>query len=78
MLKEEALNISNIFENNFPVQPLPYEMMHKEHVINLPSGANLVRDVRVKNKPETNSVVEVTELVSFFGIPLVVKMSMLL
>ncbi|KAJ9698882.1 hypothetical protein PVL29_007786 [Vitis rotundifolia] len=58
MLKEEALNISNIFENNFPVQPLPYEMMHKEHVINLPSGANLVRDVRVKNKPETNSVVE--------------------
>ena len=53
-------------------------MMHKEHVINLPSGANLVRDVRVKNKPETNSVVEVTELVSFFGIPLVVKMLMLL
>lgn len=59
LLKEEALNISNIFEDKFPVQPLPYEMMYKEHVINLPSGVNLVRDVRVKNKQETNSVLEV-------------------
>lgn len=59
LLNEEALNISNIFEDKFPVQPLPYEMMHKEHVINLPSGVNLVRDVRVKNKQETNSVLEV-------------------
>lgn len=43
------------------MQPLPIEMRHKEQVICLPSGANFVRDVCVKNKSETNSVVEVRE-----------------
>ncbi|CAK9143283.1 unnamed protein product [Ilex paraguariensis] len=58
LLEEEAINISNIFRSNFPVKQLPLEMRHKEYVICLPSGADLVRDVRVKNKLETNSVVE--------------------
>ncbi|KAK9279411.1 hypothetical protein L1049_013090 [Liquidambar formosana] len=59
LLEEEARNISNIFRVNFSsVQPLPIEMRHEEHVLFLPSGANLVRDVSVKNKLETNSVVE--------------------
>lgn len=44
---------------NFPVRPLPSELRHAEHVICLPSCANLVRDVSVKNKSEKNSVVEV-------------------
>ncbi|KAL7173019.1 hypothetical protein ACSBR2_032480 [Camellia fascicularis] len=58
LLEEEAINVSNIFRSNFPVQPLPFEMRHKEYVMCLPSGADLVRDVQVKNKLETNSVVE--------------------
>ncbi|KAK0597364.1 hypothetical protein LWI29_024553 [Acer saccharum] len=58
LLEEEALQISMIFKNNFSVQPLPAEMRHQESVICLPSGANLVRNVRVKNECETNSVVE--------------------
>ncbi|KAG5233552.1 nardilysin [Salix suchowensis] len=48
LLEEEAINLSNIIRNN----------LHEEHVICLPSSANLVRDVNVKNKSETNSVVE--------------------
>lgn len=59
LLEEEALYLSNIFRSNFAVQPLPFEMRHKESVVCLPSSAGLVRDVRVKNKLETNSVVEV-------------------
>ncbi|GMG98165.1 hypothetical protein Nepgr_000005 [Nepenthes gracilis] len=58
LLEEEAINISNIFRYNFSVQPVPVEMRHEEHILCLPSGANLVRDVCVKNKLETNSVVE--------------------
>ncbi|XP_057953275.1 nardilysin-like isoform X2 [Malania oleifera] len=58
LLEEEAMNISNIFRSYFSVQPLPIEMRHEEHILCLPSGANLVRDVSVKNKSETNSVVE--------------------
>ncbi|CAN1266237.1 At1g06900 [Linum perenne] len=58
LLEEEALGIANIFKSNFPVQPLPVNMRHKEYIICLPAGANLVRDVNVKNKSETNSVVE--------------------
>lgn len=58
LLEEEALNISKIFRSNFSVQPLPFEMRHKEYVMCLPTAADLVRDVRVKNKLETNSVVE--------------------
>ncbi|KAL0389128.1 UNVERIFIED_CONTAM: Nardilysin-like [Sesamum calycinum] len=58
LLEEEALQISQIFRSNFPVQPLPHELRHKEFVMCLPSCADLVRDVRVKNKLEPNSVVE--------------------
>ncbi|KAI3450239.1 hypothetical protein Pfo_006904 [Paulownia fortunei] len=58
LLEEEALQISDIFRNNFSVQPLPFELRHKEFVMCLPSSADLVRDVKVKNKLETNSVVE--------------------
>ncbi|XP_043723576.1 nardilysin-like isoform X2 [Telopea speciosissima] len=56
--EEEAINISNIFRDNFSVEPLPMEVRHEEHILCLPSGANLVRDVAVKNKLEMNSVVE--------------------
>lgn len=37
-------------------------MRHKEQVLCLPPAANLVRDVRVKNKLEVNSVIEVNGL----------------
>jgi hypothetical protein len=57
--EEEAINISNIFKTNFPVNPLPIKSRHAERVICLPSSANLVRDVIVKNKLEKNSVIEV-------------------
>ncbi|KAL7152177.1 hypothetical protein ABFS83_04G079600 [Erythranthe nasuta] len=58
MLEEEAIQISEIFKSNFPVKPLPYELRHKESVLCLPSSADLVKDIRVKNNLETNSVVE--------------------
>ncbi|XP_021909698.1 nardilysin-like, partial [Carica papaya] len=58
LLEEEAINISNIFKSNFPVEPLPLQMRQGENVLCLPSGANLVMDVSVKNKSETNSVIE--------------------
>ncbi|KAF5744448.1 nardilysin-like isoform X1 [Tripterygium wilfordii] len=58
LLENEAIDISNIFKRNFCVQPLPIQMRHEERVLCLPSGANLVRDITVKNKLETNSVVE--------------------
>ncbi|KAK4492122.1 hypothetical protein RD792_002919 [Penstemon davidsonii] len=57
-LEEEALHVSDIFRSNLSIQPLPFELRHKEFVMCLPSSADLVRDVRVKNKLETNSVVE--------------------
>lgn len=58
LLEEEALQISEIFKSNFSVQPLPFDLRHKEFVMCLPSNADFVRDVKVKNKLETNSVVE--------------------
>lgn len=58
LLEEEALNISNIFRSYFPVKTIPFEMRHKESVMCLSSGSNLVRDDKVKNKLEPNSVVE--------------------
>ncbi|XP_073021907.1 nardilysin-like [Primulina eburnea] len=58
LLDEEALYISDIFRSNLSVQPLPIELRHREFVMCLSPGADLVRDVRVKNKLETNSVVE--------------------
>ncbi|MFS7964629.1 putative insulysin [Helianthus anomalus] len=58
LLEEEAKNVSNIFKKYFSVQPLPSEMRHKDSILCLPSSADLVRDVTVKNKLDTNSVVE--------------------
>ncbi|KAG1338961.1 Nardilysin-like [Cocos nucifera] len=58
LLEEEAINISNIFTNIFSVEPLPAEFRHQERVLCLPSGATLIRSVRVKNDLEVNSVVE--------------------
>ncbi|KAE8039413.1 hypothetical protein FH972_011826 [Carpinus fangiana] len=58
LLEEEAIGISKIFKTNFSVPPLPVEMRYQEHVICLPSGANLIRDVSVKNKLDRNSVFE--------------------
>ncbi|KAL6576257.1 hypothetical protein OROHE_000038 [Orobanche hederae] len=58
LLEEEALQISDIFRSNFSVQPLPLDLRHKEFVMCLLPSANLVRDIKVKNKLETNSVVE--------------------
>ncbi|KAM1254836.1 hypothetical protein ACFX14_029000 [Malus domestica] len=58
LLEDEAITLSNIFKLNFSVPPLPIELRHKEHVICLPPGANLIRDSSVKNKSETNSVIE--------------------
>ncbi|RWW10416.1 hypothetical protein BHE74_00022453 [Ensete ventricosum] len=56
--EEEAINISNIFTNTFPVEPIPAGLRHKERVICLPSGCSLNRSVSVKNELEVNSVVE--------------------
>ncbi|GFQ04195.1 insulin-degrading enzyme [Phtheirospermum japonicum] len=58
MLEEEALQLSDIYKRNFSVQPLPLELRHKEFVMCLPPSADFVRDVRVKNNVERNSVVE--------------------
>ncbi|KAI3760352.1 hypothetical protein L1987_50746 [Smallanthus sonchifolius] len=58
LLEEEAKNVSNIFKKYFSVQPLPLDMRHKDNIICLPSSADIVRDVTVKNKLDTNSVVE--------------------
>ncbi|CAL9778048.1 unnamed protein product [Musa acuminata subsp. burmannicoides] len=56
--EEEAINISNIFTNTFPVEPIPAGLRHKERVICLSSGCSLNRSVSVKNELEVNSVVE--------------------
>lgn len=68
LLEEEAMNISTIFRSYFPVQALPFEMRHKEYVMCLPSSADLARDAKVKNKLESNSVVEVIEGECYFCI----------
>ncbi|XP_065881361.1 nardilysin-like [Euphorbia lathyris] len=58
LLEEEAIKLSNIFKSNFSAQPLPVNMRHEDHILRLPPSSNLARDVNVKNKSETNSVVE--------------------
>ncbi|PWA98419.1 insulinase (Peptidase family M16) family protein [Artemisia annua] len=58
LLEEEAKNVSNIFKKYFSVPPVPPNMRHKESILCLPLSADLVRDVPVKNKLDTNSVVE--------------------
>lgn len=57
--EDEAVNISNIFKDSLTVEPLPSKCRHGEQITCFPMGAKLVRDVNVKNKSETNSVVEV-------------------
>ncbi|KAM1076341.1 hypothetical protein ACFX13_024206 [Malus domestica] len=44
--------------SNYPVKYIQIELRHKEYVICLPPGVNLIRDSNVKNKSETNSVTE--------------------
>ncbi|XP_004294732.1 PREDICTED: nardilysin isoform X1 [Fragaria vesca subsp. vesca] len=56
--EKEAISLSDIFKTNFSVQPLPVELRHREHFTCLPPSANLIRDASVKNKSETNSVIE--------------------
>ncbi|CAH8354392.1 unnamed protein product [Eruca vesicaria subsp. sativa] len=56
--EDEAVNISNIFKNSLTVEPLPVKSRHGERITCFPLSAKLVRDVNVKNKSETNSVVE--------------------
>ncbi|XP_018441552.2 nardilysin-like [Raphanus sativus] len=56
--EEETVNISNIFKNSLTVEPLPVKCRHGEQITCFPLNAKLVRDVTVKNKSETNSVVE--------------------
>lgn len=58
--EKEATSIANIFTNTFLVDSIPARLRHKERVICLPSGSNLVRSVSVKNVVEVNSVVEVS------------------
>ncbi|XP_010480372.1 PREDICTED: nardilysin-like [Camelina sativa] len=56
--EDEAVNISNIFKNSLTVEPLPSKCRHGEQITRFPVSAKLVRDVSVKNKSETNSVIE--------------------
>ncbi|XP_009119011.1 nardilysin-like isoform X2 [Brassica rapa] len=56
--EDETVNISNIFKNSLTVEPLPVKCRHGEQIMCFPLNAKLVRDVTVKNKSETNSVVE--------------------
>ncbi|RXH68267.1 hypothetical protein DVH24_028414 [Malus domestica] len=48
-------------QSNYPVKYIQIELRHKEYVICLPPGVNLIRDSNVKNKSETNSVTEATQ-----------------
>ncbi|XP_057416399.1 nardilysin-like [Lotus japonicus] len=58
--EDEAINISNIFKINFPlnINPPLIKLRHARRIVCLPSSANLVRDVGVKNKFDKNSAVE--------------------
>ncbi|KAI4368936.1 hypothetical protein MLD38_017436 [Melastoma candidum] len=58
MLEKEAFSLVDAFRINLPGSALPIEKRHHEQIIRLPSFSNLVRDVKVKNKSERNSVVE--------------------
>ncbi|CAN8295237.1 unnamed protein product [Cochlearia groenlandica] len=56
--EDEAVKISKIFKQSLTVKPLPIKRRHGEQITCFPLNAKLVRDVNVKNKSETNSVVE--------------------
>ncbi|KAF6174379.1 hypothetical protein GIB67_027850 [Kingdonia uniflora] len=56
--EKEVLGISDIFIANFPLPPLSMDLRHEERTMCLPPHTNLMRDVSVKNKCESNSVVE--------------------
>lgn len=59
MSEEEAMNISKIFCNTLSAQTLGEASRHGEKVMCIPNGASFVRNMRVKNDLEENSVVEV-------------------
>ncbi|KAK9944598.1 hypothetical protein M0R45_010159 [Rubus argutus] len=56
--EQEATSLAKLFKTNFSAQPLPVELMYKDHCICLPPYANPLIDASVKNKSETNSVTE--------------------
>ncbi|CAH8339714.1 unnamed protein product [Eruca vesicaria subsp. sativa] len=56
--EDEAVNISNIFKTSLTVKPLPAKCRHGQQITCFPLNAKLVRDVTVKDKSQTNSVVE--------------------
>ncbi|CAN6468935.1 unnamed protein product [Victoria cruziana] len=61
LLEEEAIEISNILAGALfldSIPPLPTDMWHQERVLCLPAGANFIRNAKVKNEMEVNSVVE--------------------
>ena len=64
MSEDEAVNISRIFKNSLTTEPLPVKSRHREQITCFPLSAKLVRVVNVKNKSETNSVVEVKRQIS--------------
>ncbi|PRQ45561.1 putative nardilysin [Rosa chinensis] len=57
-LLEEAISLLNMVKTIFSGQPLPTELMLKNNCICLAPDANLIRDVSVKYKTETNSVIQ--------------------
>lgn len=65
LLEEEAIEISNILAGALfldSIPPLPTDMWHQERVLCLPAGANFIRNAKVKNEMEVNSVVEVCNI----------------
>ncbi|PRQ34785.1 putative insulysin [Rosa chinensis] len=58
LLEEEAISLLNMVKTIFSGQPLPTELMLKNKCICLTPDANLIRDVSVKYKTETNSVIQ--------------------
>uniref|UniRef100_UPI0005CAB675 insulin-degrading enzyme-like n=1 Tax=Fragaria vesca subsp. vesca TaxID=101020 RepID=UPI0005CAB675 len=56
--EEEAITLAKSFQQNFAVPPLPTELVYRNHCICLPPNANLIIDTTVKNKSETNSVLQ--------------------
>lgn len=82
--EDETVNIANIFKNSLTVEPLPSNCRHGEQITCFPPSAKLVRDVNVKNKSETNSVVEVEgkssqveTLVGFSNIVMVTNLNLI-
>ncbi|PRQ51535.1 putative peptidase M16 domain-containing protein [Rosa chinensis] len=58
LLEEEAISLLNMVKIIFSGQPLPTKLMLKNNCICLTPDANLIRDVSVKYKTKTNSVIQ--------------------